>query len=102
MSEAPRPTRKRTDPPPPFLPADYHLADLTAVQAIAAGTATADQQRRALKWIVEQVCDTYGLGWHPDGGHASSFVAGRRFAGLQIVKAANVNVSALRKAEEHG
>lgn len=90
-------------PPPPFAPALYELADLTAVQAVAQGTADADQQRRALKWIVEEVCDVYGLGWHPDGDHASSFMAGRRFAGLQVVKATKINTAALRKKEtEHG
>jgi hypothetical protein len=89
-------------PPPPYLPADYDLADVAAVQAVATWTASAEQQQRAVKWIVENVCETYGLGWHPDGDHASSFVAGRRFVGLQIVKAVNINLSVLRKAEEHG
>jgi hypothetical protein len=70
-------------PPPPFLPASYELADITSVQALAAGTADAHQQQRAVRWIIEAVCDTYGLGWHPDGDHASSFVAGRRFSGCR-------------------
>lgn len=52
-----------------------------------------------MKWIIENACDTYGLGWHPGGPHESSFVAGRRFSGLQIVKAIKVNVSAMRKQE---
>lgn len=84
--------------PPAFEPAKYELADLTAVQAVAAGTANEDQQRRAMKWIIESACDTYGLGWHPGGPHEASFVAGRRFSGMQIVKATKINVSALRKA----
>lgn len=95
--------RKETGaPPPPFQPAEYQLADLTAVQAIAAGSATPEQQRRGFKWIIEQACDTYGLGWHPEGPHASSFVAGRRFAGMQVVKVVNLNAAVFRKAEEHG
>lgn len=94
--------KKPDGPPLPHQPAKYHLADLSAVQALAAGKATAEQQKRALRWIVEDVCLTYDLGWHPEGAHAASFVAGRRFAGLQIVKAATINVAALRKAEEHG
>lgn len=90
-------------PPPPFQPAPSDLADVAAVQAIAAGTATPDQQRRGLKWIIEMACDTYGLGWHPDGPHAASFVAGRRFSGMQVVKAVNLNIAILRKAgEENG
>lgn len=93
--------RKKRGAPLPHQPAEYELADLTAVQAIAAGTADPDQQRRGLKWIVESACDTYGLGWHPDSSHAASFVSGRRFGGMQIVKAININVSQLRK-NEHG
>lgn len=91
---------KREAPPLPHEPAPYELADLTAVQAVAAGTASADQQKRAMKWIVEKACDTYGLGWHPDGPHAATFVAGRRFGGMQIVKAVHINVGALKKREQ--
>lgn len=92
--------RQAVAPPPPFLPAPYELADLSAVQAVARGEADGQQQKRALKWIIEQACDTYGLGWHPDGPHAASFVAGRRFSGMQVVKAVNVNISLLRKTSD--
>lgn len=69
-----------------------------AVQAVAEGTASQLQQQRALRWIIEQACETYGLGWHPGGPHEASFVAGRRFGGMQIVKALKINVSALKRA----
>ena len=91
---------KKAEVPLPHAPAPYQLADITAVQAVARGEASAAEQVRALRWIVEQACDTYGLGWHPDGGDAASFVAGRRFAGLQVVKATKINVSLLRKKEQ--
>lgn len=95
------PRRTRTvEIPPPHKPADYELADLKAVQMVANGTANDMQQKRALKWIIEEVCGTYQLGWHPHDDHAASFVAGRRFAGLQIVKALYVNTAALTAKEE--
>lgn len=83
--------RKRSEAPPPpaFLPADYEAAEVSAIQAVANGRADEIQQKRAMKAIIEKVCDTYGLGWHPNGNHESSFAAGRRFAGMQIVKAIN-------------
>jgi hypothetical protein len=90
---------KREGIPPAFQPAPYELADLTAVQAVADGRASAEQQKRAMRWIVEKACDAYGLGWHPESAHAASFCSGRRFAGLQIVKAINLNTAVLRKAE---
>lgn len=80
---------------PPFAPAEFEAAELSAIQALERGTADEGQQKRALKTIIEKCCDTYGLGWHPDGDHAASFVAGRRFAGLQIVKALKINPSAM-------
>jgi hypothetical protein len=92
------PERKpKNAPPPPFQPAEWQLADLECIQAIAEGRADSAQQIRGLKWIIENACEAYGLGWHPDGPHAASFVAGRRFAGMQIVKAINLNLAQLRK-----
>lgn len=85
--------------PPPWLAKDYELADITAVQAVALGTADKDQQQRALRWIVEKVCGTYDLGWHPSGNHESDFAAGLRFAGLQIVKATKLNTALMRKKD---
>ena len=79
---------------PPWIPKQYELGDIAAVQAVARGTADKDQQQRALKWIVEQVCGTYDLGWHPE---FADFAAGLRFAGLQIVKATKLNTALMRK-----
>lgn len=86
--------------PPPHKPANYDVADLYAVQMVAAGKANEMQQQRALKWIIEEVAGTYDLGWHPESDHASSFVAGRRFVGLQIVKALVVNTAKLTAKED--
>lgn len=93
-------SRRRTGPwvlPPPWLPVEYELADINAIKSVAAGTADADQQKRAFKTIVEKVCMTYDLGWHPQDDHQASFAAGRRFAGTQLVKALH-----LIKKENHG
>lgn len=80
-------------------PAEYELVDVTSIQALASGQADAQQQMRALKWIIEKAADVYGLGWHPGGPHDAAFVAGRRNAGLQVVKIIHLNVSVLRKKE---
>lgn len=100
---ADRPNKRANGPwvlPPPWLPPDYDLADVVAVQACVAGTANADQQVRAMTWIVEQACLTYDLGWHPNGDHDASFAAGRRFAGSQIVKVSKINPQILRKQND--
>lgn len=81
---------------PPWEPKQYELGDIAAVQAVALGKADKDQQQRALRWIVEQVCGTYDLGWHPE---YADFAAGLRFAGLQIVKATKLNTALMRKKD---
>lgn len=83
-------SRRRTGPwtlPPPWLPVEFELADIGAIKALQAGTASAEQQRRALDVFINKVCATYDLGWHPENDHQASFAAGRRFAGMQTVKA---------------
>lgn len=96
-------TPKPVSVPPPYFPAQSTPAAWAAIKALAAGTATSAQQIAGLKYIVEDCCDTYGLGWHPDGEGAAAFVAGRRFAGLQIIKALNLQQGVLtKKGTEHG
>jgi hypothetical protein len=95
-------TKKEYSLPPPWLPPKYEDADVNAIQAVTQGTADAGQQQRAMKWIVEQGCGTYDLGWHPSGDHEASFAAGRRFVGLAVVKMTKINLAALGKAKTNG
>lgn len=88
---------------PAWLPVDYDLITVDAVKAMSRGEATADQQGRVLKWIIETVCETYTLPFRSDadgGERETSFALGRVFAGQQIVKLVNMPpsvVAALRK-----
>ena len=84
----------------PWYPPLYELSDLRAIKGIAAGTATPDQQQRALKWIIENACATYELSYRPTSDRDTSFAEGRRFVGLQIVKALHLDISKLKKGEE--
>jgi hypothetical protein len=104
-------TKKRQPPPKkepqpighePWLPPEWEPADATALQALAAGTADANQQKRALKWVIEMGADTYGLGWHPGGANLADFSAGRRFVGLQVVKLLKLNVGLFTGNRENG
>lgn len=78
---------------------DYDIADASALQALQAGTATAQQQQRALGWIVNTAAATYETAWEPDNERATSFEAGRRYVGLQIVKLLKINTNILRRNE---
>ena len=83
--------KKEIQAPPPYLPAEWQPADASALQALAYGTADADQQKRALNWIINQACATYDLEYRTDQrDHA--FASGRRAVGLQIIKLLKVAV----------
>lgn len=88
----------------PWKPAEYALADATAFQALAAGTADKDQQLRALKWLIENCCRTYDLSYRPGPGgqRDTDFAEGQRSVGLQVVKLVKLNVGMLRRSEPLG
>lgn len=72
----------------PWKPPAYEPADAAAIQGLAEGNATPDQQRRALKWIIEQACGTYEMSYRPggpEGDRDTAFAEGRRFVGSRLV-----------------
>lgn len=88
------------------MPVHYETADITALQALAEGKANEGQQQRALKWIVHTVAGTYELSYRSDrdgGERETAFAEGRRFVGLQVVKALSFNgkmIAELNKQEK--
>jgi len=91
-------------PKPPWMPADYEPADISAIQALERGEATPDQQKRALKWIITDVAGTYDETFFPgeDGERNSNFASGKRHVGLNIVKMLKLNASAMTKQARGG
>ena len=83
----------------PYYPADYDTADIMSVKALFDGKATADQQTRAMKWIVDSLCGTFDLSYRPDSDRDTAFAEGKRFVGLQLVKALHMNTEILRRQE---
>jgi hypothetical protein len=76
-------------------------ADFVALKALQAGTATPEQQQRALKWLIENACGTYDLSYRPESDRETAFAEGRRFVGLQIIKALNFDMAVLRNNHEN-
>jgi hypothetical protein len=80
----------------PDQPAAAEEADIYAVQALFAGTASDGQQKRAVKWILEEACKMRDLPWVAgglEGQRATDFANGRRFAGHQILKLFETRIS---------
>jgi hypothetical protein len=59
----------------------------------------ADQQKRALDWLVKKACRTYDLSYRPgeDGRRDTDFAEGQRSIGLQVVKLLNIKIGLLTK-----
>lgn len=83
----------------------WELPDAAAIQALARGTASADQQQRALKFITEVLAGIYDDSFRPgtDGARLTDYALGKRHVGLQIVKLTQLNLAAFKdKPSEQG
>ena len=81
----------------PWLPPVYDKPDMFALKGLANGTATPDQQKHALDYIVRVLCGTYDLSYRPTSERDTAFAEGRRFVGLQLVKLLNAPAGMLDK-----
>jgi hypothetical protein len=75
------------------------VPDLHAIKAIARGDASEDQQRRAMKVIIEQIASTYDMSFHPDNARATDFAEGKRHVGRVLVGIINFDIKKLNEAE---
>lgn len=81
-------------PPVPWQSARHTKIEVCAVQAVAGGTATPEQQRQAMAWIINEACRTYDLPYR-SAPHDHAFCTGRMFAGQQIVGALSLSPAVL-------
>lgn len=80
----------------PWKPVEWTPEDAYAVQAVMYGRASEDQQKRAMAFIVNQICGTYDLSYRPTSDRDTAFAEGKRMVGLQLVKFAQLNIAQLR------
>jgi hypothetical protein len=82
----------------PWKPSPWEIPDAAAIQALSRGDATADQQKRALTYIVHTLAATYDGSFRPgpDGERVTAFAEGKRHVGLQLVKLVNINLGAFK------
>ena len=80
----------------PHIPPPYEVADVSAIQALSMGIASEDQQKRALKWIIERAAGTYEFNYYPSE-RDTAFALGRTFVGQQLVKLLKLSISDLTR-----
>src|SRR5438477_9046571 len=74
-------------------PAPWEEHHAHAIQALAAGTASPDQQRAALQWIIEGACGHNDWAYRPASERDTAMFLGRQFVAKQILKLAVINPS---------
>ena len=67
-----------------------------AFKALEKGTASPEQQQYAMKFLITRGCRTHDSDWFEDD-RLSSFAAGRRFVGMQIIDMVNLKISKLNE-----
>ena len=82
-------------------PAKFTSSDVSAIQALLAGTANDGQQKHALNWILDSACVLPLWPYRADQ-RETDIALGRQFVGQQIVGLLSINISALRQREERG
>ena len=73
----------------PWAPAEYGRNEVVAIQALSDGVANDEQQRIALRWIIEEAGFAYQQSYFPggeDGRRDTDFAEGRRFVANSIIK----------------
>ena len=83
----------------PDAPIDATMADAHALRALHTGTASEDQQRRALAWVLQKACQVGGLPWWPTD-RDTAFAMGRLFVGKEIGRLLTCDMSTLRSENE--
>jgi hypothetical protein len=71
----------------PWAPPELTLPEVAAIKAVAQGNASPDQQKRAMRTIIEKLADTYQETFCPgeDGERNSAYAQGKRRVGLMLV-----------------
>lgn len=81
------------------LPNTYSKADIRAIQAVASGTASETEQKRAMDWIINHACLTYDEPFHAGQPDVTSYILGKRAVGLAIIKLIKLKPEGLDQKE---
>lgn len=89
---------KPIQPSPASNPSGFTVSDAEAIQSLTRGEADADQQKRAIRWILEGAC---GLPiWaYRETQRETDIALGRQFVGQQIVGLQKINLAKLREKD---
>lgn len=81
----------------PVLSFKPELADAMAIKAVASGGGDEGQQKRAIYWVINGLCQVNTLSFTPENQRISDFLEGRRSVGLEIAMYATLPVDELKQ-----
>jgi len=87
---------KPRDSNDPRMPAIWENPDAVAIKALVRGEASAEQQQRAVAFIINTIAKTYDMSYRQNP-YDTAFAEGMRFVGNQIVKLININLASLKR-----
>ncbi|MGE0231425.1 MAG: hypothetical protein AB7O39_03190 [Flavobacteriaceae bacterium] len=85
---------------PVFKPAPYTIETARALKAIAAGTASPEQQKTGLNWICEKAGGFFDDAMQPGMPDATHYMSGRRSVTIQIRHILQVKIHNSEKETE--
>jgi len=77
----------------------YELADASAIKAVHGGTASPEQQQRAMQWILRSACALPDWPYVPSDIEQTHINLGRQFVGHQIMKLVQAPLGSIRRRE---
>jgi len=78
-------------------PAPWEERHAYALQALAGGVASPDQQKEALRWIIEGAAGHNDWAYRPSSERDTAMFLGRQFVAKQVIKLLNINLSSLKR-----
>ncbi len=84
----------------PWMPVPFELADAYAMRKLATGTASPEEQLRALRWIQGPCCGLPDWPYRPGATDRDTNIAlGRQFVGHQIQRLIVAPIGQLKRKE---
>lgn len=86
----------------PYVPPRWEIADVSAIQAVSKGTASPDQQVRAIEYIQYAIAGFDDLPYRPGAGEGdrdTAFACGKYFVAQQIDKMQKISIPGIMQEE---
>lgn len=83
-----------------WLPDGFEIRGAYDVQAMANGNASPEQQKAALRFIVENLSGAYGLTFDAKSERQDCYNQGRRHVGLSIIQITKLNLEKVKRTLE--